>query len=223
MATSIPPDTKVQIQVEYSPGQPQDCGLVVIHDSNAPPLTRKLGRIIGVFPGADGVVRVIQLETMIVMPAAYVQKAIFSKTNITGLCILEVAPISALLSDIATSYSRGQMMWQMGVSISSSSTWKLSLKTAANTPRHDLPSSSPIHDTVVLELCDRHERTSMIDIGDRHHFTSHGLHLTDSGKRLLSCQIVKGLKKISLRPPQSRRPVAATRSSDITTMPSEAF
>lgn len=37
--------------------------LVVIHDSNAPPLTWKLGRITAVSPGADGIVRVVHMKT----------------------------------------------------------------------------------------------------------------------------------------------------------------
>ncbi|KAG8269404.1 hypothetical protein J6590_108110, partial [Homalodisca vitripennis] len=172
--------------------------------------------------------------------AAYVQKAISYKTNVTGLCkpgagLLEVAPTSvppaghcyvllAGTNDVATGSQHIIFKHMETVLENCSKHSKVLISPLL--PRHDLPSSSPIHDTVALvnnfiqELCDRHEGTSMIDISDihRHHFTPHGLHLTDSGKRLLSCQIVKGLMSIPLRPTQSRRPVTVTRSSEDTTM-----
>lgn len=37
--------------------------LVIIHDTNSPPLTWKLGRIIATSPGSDGIVRVVTLKT----------------------------------------------------------------------------------------------------------------------------------------------------------------
>ncbi|KAG8319561.1 hypothetical protein J6590_089270 [Homalodisca vitripennis] len=168
-------------------------------------------------------------------------KAISSKTNVTGLCtpgagLLEVAPTSVppaghcyvLLT--GTNYlatGSQHIIFKHMETILENCSKNSKVLISRLIPRHDLPSSSPIHDTVTLvnnfiqELCDRHEGTSMIDISDirRHHFTPHGLHLTDSGKRRLSCQIVIGLMSIPLRPTQSRRPVAETRSSEDTTMP----
>ncbi|KAG8285372.1 hypothetical protein J6590_081517 [Homalodisca vitripennis] len=145
-------------------------------------------------------------------------------------------PSRSLLPGIATSFSRGQndvatrsqhIIFKHMETILENCSKHSKVLISPLLPRHDLPSSSPIHDTVALvnnfiqELCDQQEGTSMIDISDihRHHFTPHGLHLTDSGKRRLSCQIVKVLMSIPLRPTQSRRHVAVTRSSEDTTMP----
>ncbi|KAG8309386.1 hypothetical protein J6590_087385 [Homalodisca vitripennis] len=173
--------------------------------------------------------------------AAYVQKAISFKTNVTGLCkpgagLLEVAPTSVppswhcyvLLAGtnfLATGSQHIIFKHMETILENCSKHPKMLISTLL--PRHDLPSSCLIHGTVALvnkfiqELSDRHEGTSMIDISDihRHHFTPHGLQLTDSGKGRLSCQIVKGLMSFPLRPTQSRRPVEVTRSSEDTTMP----
>ncbi|KAG8283775.1 hypothetical protein J6590_011146 [Homalodisca vitripennis] len=152
--------------------------------------------------------------------AAYVQKAISYKTNVTWLCkpgagLLEVAPTSvppvgncyvllAGTNDVATG-SQHIIFKHMETVLENCSKHSKVL-TSPLLPRHDLSSRAPF---TTPSPCDIH----------RHHFTPHGLHLTDSGKRLLSCQIVKGLMSIPLRPTQSRRPVAVTRSSEDTTMP----
>lgn len=68
-------------------------------------------------------------------------------------------------------------------------------------PRYDLPRNDPIHRTTSLvnsfmsDLCNRYEGVDMLDIGaiGRHHFTSHGLHMRTSGKRLLAELIVRTL------------------------------
>lgn len=69
------------------------------------------------------------------------------------------------------------------------------------TKRYDLPPNSHIHQTVnrvnayMTELCGRYENVELVDIGGigRQHHTSHGLHLRNSGKRLLTGLIAERL------------------------------
>lgn len=69
--------------------------------------------------------------------------------------------------------------------------------------RYDLPSDSPVHESVLLannyieELCHYHKGIEMLDLSHicRQHFTAHGLHLRDTGKRLLADSIVKSLAR----------------------------
>lgn len=80
-------------------------------------------------------------------------------------------------------------------------------------PRHDLPSVSPVHESVALvnnfisELCCRYEGMEVLDISSlgRRHFTRHGLHLNAEGKIVMADLIVKELARVSM-PPQRRRP-----------------
>ena len=47
-----------------SPSQPLDVGtMVVLRDDNVPPLQWKLGRLIDLHPGSDGVTRVVTVKT----------------------------------------------------------------------------------------------------------------------------------------------------------------
>lgn len=71
--------------------------------------------------------------------------------------------------------------------------------------RHDLPSSHPINDSILLvnayiwELCSRHEGVRVLEINqiDREGFTRHGMHLTRRGKRRLSHMVVAEILKLS--------------------------
>lgn len=91
------------------------------------------------------------------------------------------------------------------------------------TPRYDLPLTSPAHRTVHLvnnfigALCRRHDGVDLLDIRSigRHHYTSHGLHLRTSGKKLLANLIAK---QLSLMRPQSR-PAQPSRSLEATLLP----
>ncbi|XP_075990240.1 uncharacterized protein LOC142985882 [Anticarsia gemmatalis] len=60
-------------------------GLALIKDDNLPPLRWKLGRIIQVFPGADGICRVAELRT-----ASGITRRAFSK-----ICPLPIQPCDA--------------------------------------------------------------------------------------------------------------------------------
>lgn len=89
------------------------------------------------------------------------------------------------------------------------------------TPRYDLPANSPIHRTIervnhhLRELCRRYEGVNMLDISgiNRRLYTSHGLHLRASGKRVLARLIVEKLALMKQRPPPTRQPPQHTACS----------
>ncbi|KAG8261159.1 hypothetical protein J6590_080204 [Homalodisca vitripennis] len=82
-------------------------------------------------------------------------------------------------------------------------------------PRHDLPPDSPIQETIrvanayISELCVRSEGVEMLDISriGRQLFTSHGQHLRESGKRLLTCLMIAHLATMAPDPRRHKPPL----------------
>lgn len=90
-------------------------------------------------------------------------------------------------------------------------------------PRHDLPRDSPIHRSVQVvnqfmkDLCSRYDGVDMLDISaiTRQHYTSHGLHMRASGKKLLAKLMVKKLA-LHMRPckPALKNPASIPPSTE---------
>ncbi|KAG8301597.1 hypothetical protein J6590_049750 [Homalodisca vitripennis] len=80
-------------------------------------------------------------------------------------------------------------------------------------PRHDLPPDSPIQETIrvanayISELCVRSEGL----------FTSHGQHLRESGKRLLTCLMIAHLATMAPDPRHHQPPLVAAPSHSLPT------
>lgn len=93
--------------------------------------------------------------------------------------------------------------------------------------RHDLPSSSPVHETVALvnnfisELCCRQEGVELLDVSGliRQHFARQGLHLNGAGKDVMVGLIVKGLSQLSAPPRRQPAVGRATTPPDLTSPP----
>lgn len=75
-------------------------------------------------------------------------------------------------------------------------------------PRHDLAPGSPVHNIIRLanayisELCVRSEGVELLEIGGigREHFTAHGQHLREKGKRLLTSLMTAKLASMTPMP-----------------------
>lgn len=91
------------------------------------------------------------------------------------------------------------------------------------TTRYDLAPSSPIQRTVslvnnfIFKLCHRMQGVKVVDISriTRRHYTSHGLHLRNSGKRLLANLIVENIKQLKPLKNQRRLTQANPKPADV--------
>ncbi|KAG8271145.1 hypothetical protein J6590_069031 [Homalodisca vitripennis] len=78
--------------------------------------------------------------------------------------------------------------------------------------QHDLPPNSPIQETIrvanayISELCVRSEGVEISRNG-RQFFTSHGQHLRESGKRLLTCLMIAHLATMAPDPRRHQPPL----------------
>lgn len=152
--------------------------------------------------------------------ASLMTERISERTNITGICkpgagLLSIAPSSTTTSDPETnclvllagtndvSAGRENTIFQHFEETINRCTQTSRVMVCSLPTRHDLPPTSPIHGVVdrvnsyMEELCSRHEGVEWLDLGciSRRYYTTHGLHLRASGKRLLAGLIVGRLSR----------------------------